>query len=201
MIVKLLSRPSRFPRLREPSRLITEVMNLPSSATKYKKLNNNDLFIKEKVPVQKCAGIFCVSTKFKEAIKNVDIYALNIGINRKNKTVNIKNQPELTKAINEYMEKVPEFFSVFVPKVVDDDPIDRHSLSVFQQIVSHPEYEKISPKKQAICDFLALNHDLGKTLDLSNNHPEATLKLITKRVKSLFPDKTDQNLFFKQPLK
>lgn len=185
-----------FPRTRKLTRTFFKRASVPNFAP-VRKQPECDAYIKKKLPVQNCAGSFCILEDFRTGIKNIDIYSADIIVKKKLNTIRIKGHPQVTRGINKYLKDVPEFMHVFAPKQEYKGGLARHVLSVFQELLCHPEYQKASSRYKNILENVVLNHDTGKAIDLKTDHPEYSAKIISKRLKSLPIQKEDVDLTLK----
>lgn len=123
----------------------------------------------------------------KNALKGLskkDIYNLKFKVNHDTKTISISKNPKLAKAINNFIKEIPEFFYYFRPKTNEPD-LAHHILSTYQQLIQHPDFQRLSPKKQNILEYAALLHDLGKTLDSNPEHAKLSVRMIQARLEKL----------------
>lgn len=152
---------------------------VPDCAPKIQTLEK-DIFIKEKLPAQNCAGIFRMKPELKNVLSRLsknDIYNLKFKVNHDTKTISIKENPKLAKAINNFIKEIPEFFYYFRPKTNEPD-LAHHVLSTYQKSIQHPEFKKLSPIKQYILEYAALLHDVGKTINSEPEHAKLSVRVI-----------------------
>lgn len=178
-------------------------MSVPGFSAKIKQLNHDKISI-NKLPVQNCAGSFCINETFRNAIKSADIDNLEIKIYKRFKMVRVKGNLKLTKGINRLLKDIPELFSIFDPKIQYKDGLHKHVLKTYQELLKHPEFQALSERRKNILEFAVLNHDTGKSRDLFKKskkqlsmHPELSAKLISKRAAAFFTVKRDAQLALK----
>lgn len=175
----ILKANKKLKALRLNPMLRVEKSTVPDCAPKIQTLKE-DIFIKEKIPAQNCAGIFRMKPDLKNALKGLskkDIYNLKFKVNHDTKTISIKENPKLAKAINNFIKEIPEFFYYFRPKTNEPD-LAHHVLSTYQKLLQHPEFKKLSPRKQNILEYAALLHDVGKALDSTPEHAKLSVRMI-----------------------
>lgn len=194
MNIKLLH--SSITRAREFDRNLVSRITRSGTAPKLKQ-NECDTFSKIKLPVQNCAGSFCINEDFKNAIQGIDIYSINIAVNSIFNRVNIKKMPQLTKGINKVLKDIPEFMYIFKPRKQYKDGLDKHVLATFQQLLCHPDYQKLTPKEKNVLELATLLHDEGKAIDLGPSHPDLSAKIVASRLKSKPIEDEDRQLILK----
>lgn len=196
MVKKILHQ--YIPNTRELTNSLKNRITIPGFASKLKRLEC-DVFSIKKLPAPNCAGSFCLSTDFKQAIEGVDIYAADISVNQFLHRVKIKNEPELTKSINKVLKDMPELIHIFSPRVEYKDGLEKHVLATFQELLKHSEYKTLGRRKQIVLELATLNHDTGKAVSktLKPDHPELSAKIIVKRLKSLAIQTEDKELILK----
>jgi len=187
---------SYFPKTRKLARTVIDRITSPSFAPKIKQLEI-DMFAKKKLPVQDCAGSFCINKDLVEGIKNIDIYALDIAVNKRLNKVKISGHRQFTRGINTVLENVPENINIFAPKQEYKGGLAKHVLSAFQELLLDPEYQNESIRNQNIMSHAVFDHDTGKAFDLGSNHPEYSARIISKRYKTLPLPKEDTDLIIK----
>lgn len=170
---------NKLKALRLNPMLRVEKITVPDCAPKIQTLKE-DIFIKGKIPAQNCAGIFRMKPELKNALNGLnkkDIYNLKFKVNHDTKTISIKENPKLARAINNFIKEIPEFFYYFRPKT-DEPDLAHHILNTYKQLIQHPEFKRIPPKKQYILEYAALLHDIGKTLDSTPEHAKLSVRMI-----------------------
>lgn len=176
--------------------LRVERSTVPDCAPKITSLRQ-DVFIKEKLPAQNCAGVFRMKPELKNALRGLskkEIYNLKFKVNHDTKTISIKENPKLAKAINNFIKEVPEFFDYFTPKT-DEPDLPHHILSTYQKVLEDPEFQRLSPKKQYILEYAALLHDIGKTQDSTPEHAKLSVRMIqTSLRKAGVPEETIESI-------
>lgn len=193
MIIGIL--PPYILTFKKNARLLAQKVMRPINAPRLNKLEN-DVFTRTELPVQKCAGSFCISAGFKEAIKNVDIHSLDILAIPKYKKVVIEKAPQLAKYINEFSKEFPNFFEVFRPKTNEPD-LGKHVLATFQELIEHPGYKRSSKRMQNNLEIAALRHDEGKTKDSGVGHTKISVRMIRKSLEKTSMTKEDKDLILK----
>lgn len=182
------------PKIGEVPSLLRRGLMRPSVSTPIAK---SDVFSKTKLPVLNCAGSFCFSQALRDGIKNVDLHHVEIAIDKEGGRVDFKGYPQLTHGINRVLKDVPELFNIFLHKDAYREGLDRHVLSSYQQLLEHPEFKKLSPRKQNILEHAVLNHDTGKAFVRGAEHPERSAQIVENRYKKLAMPTKDRDLIVK----
>lgn len=186
---------SPFALAQRMKRLRTEQGQSCATAPALRQLKK-DVFDK-KLPVQFCAGSSALNLSLSGVLKNMskkEIYKLKFRVNHETKTILVKDNPQLTIAINNYIKKIPEFFYNFRPKTNEKD-LPHHSLATFHELLINPEYQSLSYRLKNIMNYITPSHDTGKTLDSTPDHAALSARMLAKSLENVL-SKEDAELAF-----
>lgn len=154
--------------------------------------------LKSDVLSRSILGHFSIGHDFRKAVRGVDFYATNISANPYSKKVRIKSHPELAGHINKIIKDMPEFFNIFESIIGKyKGELHKHVFSAFQELLVHPEYQRLSPRKKNVMEIATLLHDMGKTVTEGTPHVKRSAEIATRMLKSKDIPAEDKELIIK----